>query len=93
MLGSGFTLELGMSVSPSPHYMLCSAGSRPFCLSTTTLFLVSFDMLCLWIKQLVTCSVNIQEGAMTPPQRRHGDGSTGVSKEMEAREVVGSAGR
>lgn len=41
---------------------------------------------------MVTRSVNIQEGAMMSPQRWHGDGGTGVSKVMEAREVVGSAG-
>ena len=40
--------------------------------------------------------MNIQEGAMTSPQKQHGDGGdggSGVSKEVEAGEVGGSAGR
>lgn len=88
----GSKLEPWMSVSPSPPHAVLSRVQALRHLPAITLFLVSFEMPCLCIQQLVTCSVNIQEAAMTSPRRWYGDGVTGVSKVMEAREVVGSAG-
>lgn len=92
MLGPGLNLNRGCLCHQVPPHAVLRRVQALRHLPATTLFLVSFEMLCLCIQQLVTCSVNIQEGTMTSPQRWHGDGVTGVSKVIEAREVVGSAG-